>query len=119
MTLDYVEQHPILDAIREFMCTYFQVEYNKSMRLYLDDTSYVIYISLNNTERPLMMGGDFESDEDFIHYIEGELKKRKLHFIKYFSGYMVNQPIIEEVGVCSPRGQQLIAEDNEKRKRKN
>ena len=110
MTLVYVEEHPIIDAIKQFFIDEYCVSYEKRTQLFIDDEgSYVIYISLNNVERPLMIGGQFESDEEFTEYVKKELRKTKPHWIGYFSGYQVNQPIVEEMGFHDPRFAELEA----------
>jgi len=67
---------------------------------------------LNNWERPVIIAGQFESDKDFIAYVEKEFRLRKLYLTTYFSGYEVNKPVVEEVGGNTLRAKQLQDEYN-------
>ena len=107
MIYDHVTEHDIINKIKDFYIEYFKVTYVKQMKLVIDATSYIIYLDLNNSDKPLMIGGDFDSDIDFTNFIIKELKKRNLERTKYFTGQQIDLLIVEQIGTNSKRYSEL------------
>ncbi len=77
-----------MDIIKEFLdyvlCKYKRV-YTSNIRLEkCGDTSYSVFLALNNIDKPLCIGGDFPNDESFFTYLKKEFDNRKLYNSKYF-----------------------------------
>lgn len=69
--LDYIE------------CKYHKI-YTREIKLIIDGHSYSTFFELNNIDRPLCIGGEFETDELFYNYLKKEFDQRKLYNSKYF-----------------------------------
>lgn len=55
-------------------------------------SGYKLVLALNNVERPITM---FMSgtQQDFLKYVEKELRSRHLHYTSYYTGYQV--PVVD------------------------
>lgn len=85
MTEDFITEHPIIDAIRDWLCNRYGLIYTKHFKLYLDDEEYAIGIEQGNFERPIVIGGQFENDNQFVLYFEKEFALKQLYRIPLFS----------------------------------
>lgn len=89
--LDPIIDHHIMKEINKWLIEEHGVYYNKSYELFMDKPDYSLYLHLNNRDRPLILAGQFDSDDKFIDYIKKELNSRKTFWIEYFSLYRTNE----------------------------
>lgn len=62
-------------------------------------SGYRLILDLGNPDkRTIQIAGDFESEEDFLKYIEQELISRQLERVQFFRG-VVNYPEDEQRGI--------------------
>jgi len=99
MTEDYVTEHPVLDAIKEYICTQYKLLYTGRSKLFREGNVYVLHFNLNNDERPIILAGDFSTDADFINYFKREFRNRSLYNTKYFSAFKVMPDSVPESNV--------------------
>ncbi len=62
----------------------YELLYNKTMEVTVDGEFYSLFMELNNADRPLMIGGEFETDLDFAKYVVKEIDRREIFKTKYF-----------------------------------
>jgi formylmethanofuran dehydrogenase subunit E-like metal-binding protein len=89
----------IIGELLTYIETRYKRVYNSTMTLDVDVdtdndnggyTSYNLYINLNNLNKPLCIGGQFNSDSDFLTYLKSEFDKRNLYKTIYFVLKMVD-----------------------------
>jgi hypothetical protein len=89
-----------MDIIQEFL-NYIQCKYEKiytaPIQLVQNETSYSVYMALNNVDKPLCIGGDFETDQQFLDYLKKEFDARKLYNSLYFVLRMETPLQLEEI----------------------
>lgn len=71
------------NALKQFICDTFDIEYQKGLKISVDNNVYICEIELNNVNRPIVIQGEFNSDGEFLTYMQTELKKRRLHYTEY------------------------------------
>lgn len=81
----------ILDMIEEIYCAeYTGTLIVKEIQSSFDKEviGYVLRLGLNNTDKPLTIATDC-SAEEFLIFIEKELRQKGLNRTKYFTGYKI------------------------------
>lgn len=74
----YENQQYIMDKINEYLREVYCVEYTGGYRIYKDDIRYSLYLNFLNYDRPMIIAGEFFSDEAFIEYIKKQMRERSL-----------------------------------------
>lgn len=78
MTQEKVEnQQWFKDKLNEILAKYCYV-YTGDMTVYKSSTIYTLALHLLDRESPLIMAGEFLTDESFMEYIAKEMQARKL-----------------------------------------
>lgn len=91
MTADFVTQHPIIDAVNAWLLEKYCLIYTKNFKLYMepfednDGTDYAMGVEVGNFDRPIVIGGQFDTDQEFIDYYEKEFAAKQLWRIPLFS----------------------------------
>lgn len=65
-------------------------EYNSQIILDKNESSYVLQFSLNRENKPLIIGGEFSSDESFLEYVKKEIDKRRVYLLQVFKITNIN-----------------------------
>lgn len=85
-------ENSFTDSVREFLrCTY-EVEYTGHFYYYTPDDEYkdgepAVYTLEwleNNQDRPFVMMGDFNSEDNFLTYVKSEITKQRFWLKKVF-----------------------------------
>lgn len=74
----------LTDRIEKYLCERHEVKYTGKFQYTVDDTSYSLLWNLNNQDKPMVIAGDFESEEDFYNYVCKEIDTRKFFLRQYF-----------------------------------
>jgi hypothetical protein len=77
----------IMIEINKWLEDTYQVSYNKTYELYKLDEEYSLYLHLNKQDRPLILSGQFTSDEAFIEFCKKELRFKRPFEVQYFNLY--------------------------------
>ncbi len=75
-------------AIRELICTVYDVHYIGKLKVTKMPTGYELMIAFDVEEKPLRIYADLEW-EDFLVFIEKELRARHFHSAHYYTGYRI------------------------------
>lgn len=79
-------------AIRELIFKVYGECYIGKLKIkQLDHGGYDLILGLDVDEKPLHIAADYEWN-DFLKYIEQELRSRHLHTTKYYTGYKIDIP---------------------------
>jgi hypothetical protein len=78
-------------AIRDYMRQIYRAEFIGDIKVdKLDPEGYKVSFYLNRTENPLIIMSDLEGD-DFLKFIQKELRIRRLNGTKYFKATKLYQ----------------------------
>lgn len=79
-------------VIRDYYRTQFQVDFIGDIQITdLDPVGYKVALNLNHAENPVVYIADLP-DKEFIQYIKEELRKSKLHEVKFFKAVKMQPP---------------------------
>lgn len=67
-------------ALEERFC----VRYTGGMIVYKGETNYTLVLNLANQDNPLIIAGDFQTDEQFLNYIIQEMIERRMFMFSRF-----------------------------------
>lgn len=76
--------------ITKYILDTYDVIYNSDIIVSINDNSYNLEFSLNRENKPLFIGGEFDSDESFLDYIKKEIDKRRLFILKVYKIANIN-----------------------------
>lgn len=82
---------PIINKLNEYLISTYGVCYNKGYKIFIDEDNYTLYLDLNNPDRPTIIAGQFESEEDFTNYLIKEMRRRGLFRNEYFILYATDE----------------------------
>lgn len=74
----YENQQYIMDKLNEWLNEVYCVEYIGGFKVYKDDIRYSLYLNFLNQDRPMIIAGEFFSDEEFIEYLKKQMRERAL-----------------------------------------
>lgn len=92
-----VEQKPyengsyIMSKLNEYLADKFCLIYDGGYRVYKDDIRYSLYLNFMNYDKPMIISGEFFSDDDFVSYLIKEMRMRHLFDNKYYKVLRVNE----------------------------
>lgn len=87
----------IIKEIKSRLLEKYDVCYMQGMTLEQNGNQYILTVDLNNSDKPLYLSGEFESDEKFVNFIMEEFRIRK-PFPRYGWQYFVVKRVQEPVG---------------------
>lgn len=99
-----VEQEPyeggeyIMSKLNEYLAEKFCMIYDGGYRVYKDDIRYSIYLHFLCYDKPMIISGEFFSDDDFIAYLIKEMRERHLFDVSYYKVLRVGE---EDPNSCS------------------
>ncbi len=59
----------------------YEVCYNRPLPIEIDGNNYLCKLYLAHDWRPIIIQGEFESDEQFLTYMKKEIDQRRLHTV--------------------------------------
>ncbi len=74
----------IIDNINKHLLNKHNMLYKGKMSVEKEGDSYTLLLNLNNQDRPLVIAGEFDSDEEFTTYANKELDNKKPFLTEYF-----------------------------------
>jgi endonuclease/exonuclease/phosphatase family metal-dependent hydrolase len=85
-------ENSFTDSVREFLRCKYGVEYTGRFYYYTPDeeyqdglpATYTLEWLENNQDRPLVMMGDFNSEADFLTFVEDQITERRFWLKKVF-----------------------------------
>lgn len=83
------------NAIRNFICETFEVEYISRMHINVQDNVYICKLDMNTSLTPIEIVGEFNSADDFFEFMKKELINRRLHIANYFKLQMESDTIYD------------------------
>ena len=104
---DYVTEHPIIGVIRQWLCDEFGIIYTGNFKLYLEEDNYGLGLEMGNFERPIIIGGQFESDEDFINYYKKEFRIKQLYRIELFRAVKNQSDEMDDLFFINDKGEPI------------
>lgn len=78
--------HSIEQAILEAVMAIYHKKYVGKLKVTQLTNGYQLLIWLNKQETPISISADLNA-ENFIKYIKEELRSRRFHEVKYYTGY--------------------------------
>lgn len=80
----YINQNYIMAKLNEYLMDVYCLYYRGGYTIYKMGDSYTLYIDFLNKDFPVIIAGDFLSDDDFIEYLKKEMRERGLFNTNYF-----------------------------------
>lgn len=68
----------------------YQIRYNSQIKVTSEDGVYGLEFALNRENKPLVISGDFDSDESFLNYVKKEIDKRRFFTLEVYKIANIN-----------------------------
>ena len=72
--LDPVDGQQIMIEFNLWLSETYGLMYNKSYKLYKENGEYSLYLHINNQDRPYIIAGQFENDDQFLSYLKKDFQ---------------------------------------------
>lgn len=70
--------------LKQYICNTFDVEYSKRLPITIDGNNYICTLYLNQSDKPIIIQGEFESEDQFYNFMIKELNNRRMHVVSYY-----------------------------------
>lgn len=86
----------LINRVKNYLVEKHEIAYCKRLEYNNENGYFELKWELNDLSHPLIMMGDFLSEEDFFLYICKEIDNKRIFLTKYFILRMEEEPVIEE-----------------------
>lgn len=81
----------IMDSFNCWLMETYGLKYNKTYKLYKENGEYSLYLHMNNEDRPYIIAGQFNNDDQFLSYLKKDFQDNKIFLGEYFILYRTDE----------------------------